>query len=140
MSFNKLPVIAAVAAFCLATAPAALAGPRGGGGKPPKPPTGGGTISAPILLDSTDGLAHWGQRVTFTVYTNATTEPWVHLKCYQNGTLVSQGSEGFFTRSIDDGIFSLYSPAWTGGDADCTATLTTPSKTALAATSFHVYP
>ena len=138
MSLSKLPVratvLAAVAALSLAAAPSALAGR---GGKPK--PGGTGTISLK-LLDSTDGLAHWGQRVTFNVSTTATAEPWVHLKCYQNGTLVSQGSEGFFERSIDDGIFSLYSPMWTGGDADCTATLTTPAKAVLGSTSFHVHP
>lgn len=141
MSHLKQPVrfalaLAAVAALCLAAAPAALAGK---GGRP-KPPSGGGTGTVSlVLLDSTDGMAHYGQRVTFDVATTATTEPWVVLKCYQNGALVAQGKEGFFARSLDDGVFGLYAPSWTGGAADCTATLTTPQGAALGSTSFHVY-
>jgi hypothetical protein len=134
----RLAVAAAVAALCLALAGTALAakgGGRGGG----KPQPGTGTISL-VLLDSTDGLAHWGQRVTFNVSTTATNQPWVNLRCYQNGALVSEGWEGFFAGSLDDGIFGLYSPQWTGGDADCTARLTTPQWSELASTSFHVYP
>lgn len=138
MSIKQLPVRSALVAallvgLCLATAPAALAG------KPArKPPAGSGSVSM-VLLDSTDGLAHWGQRITFNVSTTATTEPWVVLKCYQNGALVAQGSEGFFERSLDDQIFILYSPSWTGGAADCTATLTTPQWAVLGSNSFHVY-
>lgn len=129
-------VIAAVAAIGLASAPAALAGK---GGRPK--PSGGGTggsISL-VLLNSSDGLAHWGQKVTFNVSTTATSEPWVGLKCYQGGAQVSESWEGFFARSLDDQVFGLYSPQWTGGDADCTATLTTPQWAPLASTSFHVY-
>jgi hypothetical protein len=133
----RLAVAAAVAALCLALGPTALAAKGGGGGKPSR--GGTGTISL-VLLDSTDGVAHWGQRVTFNVSTTATNEPWVNLRCYQSGTLVSEGWEGFFAGSLDDGVFGLYSPKWTGGDADCTARLTTPQWAELASTSFHVYP
>ncbi len=98
----------------------------------------GGTISL-VLVDSTDGQAHWGQTVTFNVSTTATNQPWVNLNCYQNGVLVAQGWEGFFAGSLDDQMFRLYSPQWTGGEADCTANLTTPQWTVLASTSFHVY-
>ena len=84
-------------------------------------------------------MAHHGQRVTFNISTTATTEPWVDLKCFQSGTLVAQGWEGFFERSLDDGVFGLYSGAWSGGAADCTATLTTPQGAVMGSTSFHVY-
>ena len=108
--------------------------------QPPKPPSGsGGTISL-VLLDSTDGLAHWGGTVTFNIATTATTEPWVNLKCYQGGVLVAEGYNGYFDRSITGRNFRLYSPSWTGGAADCTAYLTTPQRAVLASTSFHVYP
>jgi len=53
--------------------------------------------------------------------------------------LVAQGWEGFFAGSLDDQMFGLYSPQWTGGEADCTANLTTPPWMVLASTSFHVY-
>lgn len=140
MSHFKQPVrfalaLAAVAALCLAAAPAALAGK---GGRP-KPSGGSGSISL-VALDSTDGMAHHGQRVRFNVATTATTEPWVVLKCYRNGALVLNGSEGYFERSLDDGVFGLWTPSWTAGDADCTASLTTPQWSVIASTSFHVYP
>jgi hypothetical protein len=99
---------------------------------------GGGTITV-VLVNSTDGQAHWGQTVTFDVSTTATDQPWVNLNCYQNGVLVAQGWEGFFAGSLDDQMFGLYSPQWTGGEADCTANLTTPQWAVLASTSFHVY-
>ena len=120
----RLALIAALAVLCLgAFAPAALAGR----GKPQKPPTtgSGGTISL-VLVNSTDGLANWGETVTFNISTTATSEPWVNLKCYQGGVLVAEGYNGYFDRSITGRNFRLYSPSWTGGDADCTAFLTTP--------------
>jgi hypothetical protein len=139
MSNFKQPVrfalAAAVAALFLASAPAAIAGK---GGKP-RPSGGTGTISL-VLLNSSDGLAHWGQKVTFNVSTTATSEPWVGLKCYQGGALVSEGWEGFFAGSLDDQVFGLYSGKWSGGAADCTATLTTPQWSPIASTSFHVEP
>ena len=112
----------------------------GGGGKPPKPGTGTGTISSPVLVDTTDSVVNHGDFIRFNVSTSATTEPWVKLYCNQGGTLVAQGSEGYFERSLDDGVFGLYSPMWTSGDADCTAKLTKPDGSVLATTSFHVYP
>lgn len=115
-----------------------LAG-KGGGKGPGKPSGGTGTISL-VLVDSTDGLAHYGQRVTFNVATTATNEPWVNLKCWQNGTLVAEGWNGFFERSITGRNFGLYSPQWTGGAADCTAYLTTPQRKVLGSASFHVEP
>jgi hypothetical protein len=132
----RIALIAAVAALFLAFVPAALAAKPPGGGKP-RP--GGGTITL-VLLNSTDGLPHYGQWVTFNISTTATSEPWVNLKCYQNGVLVAEGWNGYFDRSITGRNFGLYSPSWTGGAADCTARLTTPQRAELASTSFHVYP
>jgi hypothetical protein len=109
-------------------------GKHGGGGTS----GGSGTISL-VLLNSTDGLAHYGQQVTFKVSTTATTQPYVDLQCYQGRVLVGQSLEGFFTGSLSDGVFELASPMWTSGAADCTATLQTPQGSALASTSFHVY-
>ena len=116
-------------------------GTSGGGGGTTT--TGGGTISL-VLLNSTDGLAHFNQKVTFNVSTSATQYPWVTLKCSQGGTLVYQASNGIFPTSLGQN-FTLASGAWLGGDADCTATLENwdsypKSITALASMSFHVYP
>lgn len=132
----RFTLVAAVAVLCLAFAPAALAGKGGKGGKPPA----GSTSIGLVVLNSSDGLAHYGQSVTFNVSTTQTSEPWVNLKCYQGGALVAEGWNGYFDRSITGRNFGLYSPAWTGGAADCTAWVTTPQRALLASTSFHVYP
>jgi hypothetical protein len=147
MVTRKTPAvrIACSAAFlvlALALVPVALAGKpaagsgghKGGGGGS----TGGGTISL-VLVNSSDGLPHWGQTVTFNISTTATTQPWVNLQCYQNGVLVGQGWNGFFVGSLTGWTFTLASPQWTGGAADCTANLETPQWAVLASTSFHVY-
>jgi hypothetical protein len=117
------------------------AGGSGGGGTTSG--GGGGTISL-VLLNSTDGLAHFGQKVTFNVSTTSTQYPWVTLKCSQGGALVYQQSNGIFPTSLGQ-IFTLASGAWVGGAADCTATLENwdgypKSIVALASMSFHVYP
>jgi hypothetical protein len=110
----------------------------GGGGTTT---TGGGTIEL-VLLNSTDGLAHVRQDVTFNVSTTATVAPFVTLRCYQNGALVLQSSNGMFATSLDQ-IFTLASNSWLSGAADCTATLENWDNggvVALASMSFHVYP
>src|SRR5713226_10569747 len=86
-----------------------------------KHPGHGGTTSTSslnlVLLNSTDGSAHWGQSVTFTVSTTATSSPYVSLDCYQNGTLVFGAMAGFFQSYPWPGsqIFPLSSPSWTSG-------------------------
>ena len=133
----RAAVVVAVMALGLALAPVALAAKAQGG----KPPKGAGTASiALVLIDSTDGLAHFGQTVTFDVSTTATDQPWVNLKCYQGRTLVAEGWNGYFDASLTGRNFGLSSPMWTGGAADCTAYVTNPSWAVLGSTSFHVYP
>jgi hypothetical protein len=132
----RLALTATVLALCLVLAPGALAAKGAGAGKPPR--SGTGTISL-VLLNSTDGLAHYGQTVTFNVATPATPQPWVNLQCFQNGVLVAQGWNGYFDGSLTGRNFGLAAPSWSGGAADCTAYLTTPDWTRLASTSFHVY-
>ena len=87
-------------------------------------------------------MVHYRQQVTFDVYTSATAYPWVLLECSQNGSLVYQYSKGIFPTSLGQ-IFTLGpTPAWTGGDADCTARLQKwdgRKKTTLATLNFHVY-
>jgi hypothetical protein len=87
--------------------------------------TSGASSLTLVLLNSTDGLPHWGQNVTFTVSTTATDYPYVSLNCYQNGVLVAGGMAGFFPSYPWPGsqIFPLSSPSWTSGAASCTATL-----------------
>jgi hypothetical protein len=143
---KKVPVrlmLAAVAALLsLAVAPVALAGKpaTSGGGKA----TTNGTIAL-VLVDSTDGVPHWGQHVRFDVQTTATSEPRVELSCSQGGTLVYRASTGYYpgypwpwTQT-----FALESGAWTGGAADCSAVLykldNRGRRSNLASLAFHVY-
>ena len=119
-SFIRLAV--AVTALCLAFAPSALAARGGGNGGGGKPTGGTGTIRL-VPLDSTDGVVHYGQRVTFDVWTPSTYYPWVTVTCYQGGGLVYKASNGIFGSSLNQ-VFRLGpTPSWQGGAADCTAYL-----------------
>ena len=120
-------VLALLCAAMLISVPALAArGGGGGGGKGQNggggATTGGGTISL-RLLDSTDGKAHWGGKVTFDVATTATTRPMVALTCTQGGDLVYTMTAGFFPDYPWTTTYTLRSNAWTGGAADCTAKL-----------------
>jgi hypothetical protein len=114
---------------------------KGGAGKGP---SGGGSGLSLVVIDSVDGVPHFGQRVTFDVTTGAT-QPQVNVSCYQNGTRVYDEWHGFFEDAWFGQIFTLGpTPSWTGGDADCTARLVTFSKNGRlnvhATTTFHAYP
>jgi hypothetical protein len=88
----------------------------------------------------------FGQQVTFAVSTTETTQPFVHLKCWQSKTLVLEGWQGFFDTALGSQQFVLGpTPAWQGGAATCTAYLENwdqySSKgkvTQLASTTFNV--
>jgi hypothetical protein len=95
---------------------AAFAAPHKGGGTT-------GTISLVMVQDkNADGLPNYNDVVTFAVSTPSTTQPWVTVKCNQNGTLVYQASNAIFSNSLNQN-FTLASSAWSSGAADCTATL-----------------
>ena len=118
-------------------------GGNGGGGKPGG--GNGGTIEL-VLLNSADGVANYGEQVTFRVSTSATSYPYVTLKCTKEGVLVYQASKGIFPTSLGQNFTLGPTPSWQGGEADCTATLEdwdsyskNGSITPLASTSFHVY-
>jgi len=104
--------------------------------------TGSGSLSQ-VLLDSTDGLAHFGQHATYTL-TTTLTYPYVNQKCYVNGVLVSNDWRGFFPGSLSTQTFTLGgSQLWQSGAADCTAYLvfqTQKGWSSVASTGFHVYP
>src|SRR5437867_2486669 len=130
LSFSALSVVADAAK-----------GGGGGGGRKPAP-SGSGSFSL-VLLNSTDGLPHWGQQVTFT--TTVTTNPHVSLKCSQSGVLVYNADAGYFAGYPWpwEQTMTLASGAWTGGGAGCVATLYYFSSTktvVLGTNSFPVYP
>jgi hypothetical protein len=135
-----------IAVVALALVPAAGLAAKGGNGGGGKPPSGGGGTISLVLLNSTDGVPHYGQQVTFAVSTTATSYPYVTLKCSKNGTVVYQASKGIFPTSLGQ-VFTLGpTPSWQGGDADCTATLEdwdsyskNGKKMPLASMSFHVH-
>lgn len=114
---------------------------RGGG----KPGGGGSTTNGTIGVAYMDGAteAHYGARVTFTLSTSATPYPYVHLRCYQGGSLVLEGRQGFFPTALGNQWFYLGpTPNWQGGAADCTATLEkygTKAWSVLATTAFPVF-
>ena len=121
--------------------------PAAGAAKPsaPKPTGGSGSSLSLVLLDSTDGLAHFGQHITWNVSTTATTQPFVSMQCTQAGTVVYLASAGYFPGYAWpwEQTMLLASGAWTGGAADCSARLysssSTGKTTTLATTSFHAY-
>lgn len=99
----------------------ASAGPAAAGGK-------SGSASVPssltlVVLDSPDGLPHHGGQVTFAVSTTVTDRPFVKLDCYQDGAYVYWSSVGLFPDYPWTQNFTLNSNYWTGGAADCVATL-----------------
>ncbi len=107
---------------------------------------GGGTTNTSsltlVLLNSTDGVPHWGQQITFNVSTTATSTPTVDLKCDQGGAMVLAWTGGFFASYLWTQDVILSSPSWTGGAASCTATLIYSSDKkiiTLATLPFQVY-
>ncbi|HEY3550825.1 MAG TPA: hypothetical protein VGK69_07220 [Gaiellaceae bacterium] len=131
-----------VLALSLALVPAALAGkgkPGGGGG-------GGGGNSLSLVL-STDvngnGVANWGDTITYNVSTGSTSAPQVRTSCYQNGVLVLHADAAFYSGNPFAYMdwLQLTSGMWTGGAADCTATMyytSHKSTVTLATLNFHV--
>jgi hypothetical protein len=130
----------ALLALALALVPAALAGKGSGGG-------GGGGASSIALVLSTDingnGVANWNDTITYKVSTSATSAPQVKTACYQNGALVLHADAAFYAGNPFAYMdwLQLTSGMWTGGAADCTATMYTMSHkgtVTLAALNFHV--
>lgn len=113
-----------VLVLSLALVPAAFAGKGGGSGGG----GGGGSIAGPMLVTDVNGngVANYGDTVTFNVSASTST-PYVDLVCSQNGGVVYSATAGFFasypwpwTKDMN-----LASQMWTGGNADCVATLYT---------------
>jgi hypothetical protein len=145
----RFVLVAAFVLLALTLVPVALAGKGGGGNSG----TGGGhhggggggsTYTGSfslVLLDSTDGLAHYGQNITFDVSSTAA-YPSVTLTCYQNGDWVTNQTVGFYPGWAWSQVFPLSSWKWAGGAADCDAVLfyqTNKGQQTLASMSFHVY-
>ena len=102
-------------------------------------------ISDPVVVSSSQSSTaesgpRYGDVVTFTASTNQTSNPFVNVRCYQNGSLVLSGWSAYFAGGLGDRTFGLASAAWQSGAADCTADLDMYSNgrwKVLASTSFH---
>jgi hypothetical protein len=134
---GRVALFAAVAVLVLGLVPVALAGKGGKGGGGGSTSTATGSLTMVLLTQTADGLPHWGNTITFNITTNIS-QPWVHLVCKQNATVVAEGWNGYFAGSLTGTTFGLYSPSWASGAADCTGYLTTPQWAVVASTSFHV--
>jgi len=141
MSSKTLYVASSVGALVLAGA--AFAGNGAGPNK-----SSSASISPPVVVSAALGTTStatastnpvYGDTVTFDVSTTET-DPYVDLKCYQNGSQVSEGWAAF--RAGAERTFVLDSPIWGSGAADCTADLGAFANNGkwrvLASTSFHV--
>jgi hypothetical protein len=124
------------------TVDAARTSSGGGGGKHSSSTAYTGSFSL-VLLNSSDGLPHWGQQVTFNATSNA---PYyfVELDCSQNGTVVYRQSAGFYPGYPWSQVYTLQSAAWTGGGAACVATLYSSNSDGsnrqnMSTMSFQVY-
>lgn len=141
MMFKLSVCIASVAGALALATPALAANGHGGGGS-------AGSSSISLVVLSPAGAAgslttspSYGDQVTFDVSTTETAYPYVNLLCYQGRTLVAEGWAGFFDGALGTGTFTLWSPSWLGGAADCTANLDVNSGgrwKVLASTGFHV--
>jgi hypothetical protein len=102
-----------------------FAGKGGGHGKPGGGGTTTGGLTIVMVNDANgNGAANWNDTITFNV-TSSSSSPYVSVKCYQNGTLVYGADAGFYDSYPWPGArnMPLSSPAWTGGAANCSATL-----------------
>jgi hypothetical protein len=134
---HRIALCAALALVLLGV-PSALAA-KGGGGKNGLDPSL--TLVVPSSVSgATAAQPQWGQQVTFDVTTDASaTWSAVEVDCSQNGAVVYKQSVPY---PFGDLMFTLSGYWWTGGAADCVATLSAEGNngkwTALATTSFHV--
>jgi hypothetical protein len=119
MNRRRNILVVSIAALALTLASTAAAGNGwGNGGKDPS------SLSLVMVSDgSVIGQTNWGDTVTFNVSTTATSQPSVNADCYQNGALVYRHYGFFYGDPSPSQNFVLQSYAWTGGAADCTATL-----------------
>lgn len=124
-SKNRAVFFGAIAVLVLALVPAALAAKGGNGGGKNSVNIAGFEL---YVLDSSTSLwaentqPSYGGTVKFAVPATVSA-PNVELVCSQNGTVVYASLSGWYETSTWTRNMTLSSQAWTGGAADCTATL-----------------
>ena len=128
-------VVGAVAVVALVLATTAFAG---------KPTSSLELVVLPSGSTVTAATAEpsFGGQVTFDVSTTQSDQPYVNVRCYQDGTWVYDTWQGFYESYVPEPVFTLASRYWTEGAADCTARLLFFDRQGrartLASTSFHV--
>lgn len=137
---TRLTIVLVMATMLAVVATGATLAAPGGKGKGAR--TQSGSNLTLVLLNSTDGVPHWGQDVTFELTTRAA-EPFVNVRCYQGEAFVYDGWAGFFDGAWFGQTFTLSSMYWQSGDADCKARLVTYGSNGRERTratmGFHVY-
>ena len=137
---RQLGLIAGSAAMALALL-FPVAGAAQNKGKPGGGGGGSGSSVTLVQLTPRAGGPAYGDVVTFSIVTSST-QPYVRLECYQNGTLVSTETNGYFAAYPWGQDYNLGpTPLWTGGGATCTASLLTATRkgtAVVATTSFSV--
>jgi len=106
---------------------------------------GGGDLKLVVVSSPyNDAQAHFDGQVTFEVSTTATDKPSVGVDCDQGQTRVYWASAGFYPEYPWPWAqtFTLRSNYWTGGAAECTATLyyvnSRGRSTTITTLDFHV--
>ena len=133
---HRLATLATIVMLLASLAPSALAQGKGKNKGQTGSTAAAFGISVVMVDDGNgDNLPNWGDKVTFDVGT-AVDSPFVSLHCYQGTTWV------YAAAYPANWSFHLAANSWTGGEADCTATLytTTDGKrmTTLATLAVHV--
>jgi hypothetical protein len=118
---HRFTLAAVLCIAVLALVPVALAAKGGGGGHNKPGPTPTGSFSL-VPLNSTDGIPHYGQQITFNV-TSTATYYFVQVNCYQSGARVYNNTIGFYPGWPWSQIYYLESSLWAGGAATCNALL-----------------
>ena len=83
-----------------------------------------GTVEV-VMMESTDGQLHHGQKVKFNVTTDATDLPFVGVRCYQGDNFVLDAYVGYFEGYLGSKDYvTLDSTYWDANlDAACSARL-----------------
>ena len=123
-----IPVLAIVAMLAIASpAFAGKGGGKHGGGR-----LGTGGLELKMVNDvNGNTLPNWGDSIRFNVNNTATTEPHVDVACKQDGVVVYGATTGYYASYPWPWtqVMTLSSGMWTGGAANCTATLSAYSGT-----------
>ena len=123
----SLLVVGLIAGTAFAAKPAASTGGHHKGGGTGTTYTG--TLGGPRMVvdNNGDGSANYGDQITFNV-TSTAPYPFVRVSCSQNGILVWDTTQGFYTGWLWGTEYKLNGAMWNGGAADCTAVLYSQSS------------